>query len=111
MRITAKTKIEPLLKEYPFLLDFLVILSPKFSKLQSPLMRKTVGKLATMSQAASLVDIDLKDLLEAVAGEIRRKTNQDVKVDFGAEEQTPFMDREARLEALGRICRKGVDHA
>jgi len=112
MQITSKTKIDPLLREYPFLLDFLVNLSPKFSKLQSPLMRKTVGRLATMSRAASLGDIALNDLLAAVAGEIRRMTNQDVKVDFGTEEQRPFMDREARLEVLKDIIRdlhRGAD--
>ena len=112
MRITEKTRIDALLKTYPFLLDFLVNLTPKFSKLKNPIMRKTVGKLATMRQAASLGDMAVEDLLTAVAAEIRNVTQEDVEVNLGAEEEKPFMDRQARLEVLKDIIRdlhQGVD--
>lgn len=106
MRITASTKIDKLLKEFPFLLDFLVTLSPKFSKLRHSLMRKTVGKLATMNQAAGLGGIDLKSLLSAVAAEIRRVAGAEVEVDWDAAEEKPFADREARQDVLKDIIRE-----
>ncbi len=112
MRITEKTRIDALLKAYPFLLEFLVTLSPKFSKLKNPVMRKTVGKVATMRQAASLGDVSLEDLLTAVAAEIRNVTKEDVEINLGADEEKPFMDGQARLEVLKDIIRdlhQGVD--
>jgi hypothetical protein len=38
MELNANTKIDDLLKQYPFLLDFLITLSPKFKSLKSPLL-------------------------------------------------------------------------
>ncbi len=48
MELTANTKIDDLLKQYPFLLDFLITLSPIFKNLKNPIMRKTIGKVATL---------------------------------------------------------------
>ena len=52
MQINAKTKIDQLLKQYPFLEDFLITLSPKFKGLKNPIMRKTMGKVASLEMAA-----------------------------------------------------------
>jgi len=41
MELNAKTKIDDLLKQHPFLLDFLITLSPHFKNLKNPLIRKT----------------------------------------------------------------------
>ena len=54
MELNAKTKIDNLLKQYPFLLDFLVTLSPHFENLKNPLIRKTMGKIATLEKAAGI---------------------------------------------------------
>ncbi len=43
MDLSAKTKIDDLLTEHPFLLEFLVGKSPKFKNLKNPIMRKTGG--------------------------------------------------------------------
>ena len=62
MELNAKTKINDLLNEYPFLIDFLISKSPHFKNLKNPAMRKTVGKVATLSQAAAIgkIDVDLR---------------------------------------------------
>ena len=54
MGINAKTKIDELLKQYPFLEDFLITLSPKFKGLKNPIMRKTMGKVATLEMASTI---------------------------------------------------------
>ena len=59
MEINAATKIDELLEEYPFLEDFLVKLSPKFKGLKNPIMRKTIGKVATLSKVAGIGGLDL----------------------------------------------------
>ena len=48
MELTENTKIDKLLKEYPFLIDFLPKLSPEYNKLKNPLMRKTFGKIVNL---------------------------------------------------------------
>ena len=78
MGINANTKINDLLKEHPFLEDFLVTLSPKFKGLKNPIMRKTIGKVATLGKVAGIGGLDLDDLLAALTKEIDRQTGEDV---------------------------------
>ncbi len=106
MRLSAKTKLDDLLRSYPFLLKFLAGLSPKFSKLKSPIMRKTVGKIATIQQVAGFGGISLAELLEKIRGEIIRVTGEDVEVETSAEAPEPFAARDARLEVLKDIIRE-----
>jgi len=73
MEINAATKIDDLLKEYPFLEDFLVRLSPKFKGLKNPIMRKTIGKVATLSKIAGIGGLDLDDFLATLTAEINRQ--------------------------------------
>jgi len=80
MEMSGKTKIDELLKKYPFLLDFFIKLSPKFKMLQSAVMRKTVGKVAPLSQIAGKGGISLELLLTEVAAEIRAQTGQEVTI-------------------------------
>jgi len=107
MTIDAKTKLADLLKAYPFLLDFLAGWSPKYDKLRNPLLRNTVGKLATLDQVAALGDVALGDLFAAIGGEVRRVTGENVT---GAEGNTAgpapaFTDRAAKKEVLKDIIR------
>ena len=64
MKLNAKTKIDDLLTAYPFLLDFLVSQFPKFKHLENPLMRKTIGKVATLAQAATAGQIEVEELIK-----------------------------------------------
>ena len=77
MDINANTKIDDLLKKYGFLEDFLVKLSPKFKGLRNPIMRKTIGKVATLSKVAGIGGLDLDDFLAALTNEINRKKEKD----------------------------------
>ena len=77
MDINANTKIDDLLKEYPFLEDFLVKLSPKFKGLRNPIMRKTIGKVATLSKVAGIGCLNLDDFLAALTNEINRKKEKE----------------------------------
>jgi DUF438 domain-containing protein len=112
MDLNANTKIDDLLKDYPFLMEFLVSRSPKFKLLESAVMRKTVGKVATLSQAASIGGIELAVLLKDIAAEIRKRTGTDVPIGTAKAEAAPVMDADARQELLKDIIRdlhKGVE--
>lgn len=80
MELSGKTKMNDLLNEYPFLLDFFIKRSPKFKMLQSTAMRKTVGRVAPLSQVAGVTGIRLDLLLTEVAAEIGAHTGQDVTI-------------------------------
>jgi uncharacterized protein len=106
MPLNPKTKIDDLLKRYPFLLDFLAGLSPQFSKLKSPIMRKTIGKVATVQQVARFGDMPLAELLRNIQTEVKRVTHEDFSLEMGEEEPEPLVSREARLEVLKDIIRE-----
>ena len=106
MRIDSRTKIDDLIKKYPFLLDFLAGLSPRFAKLRSPIMRKTIGRVATLHQVASFGDLPLSELLHKIQAEIRRVTGEDVEVDSGGASPGPIDDKEVRQEVLKDIIRE-----
>lgn len=112
MDLNANTKIDDLLREYPFLMEFLVSRSPKFKLLESAVMRRTVGKVATVAQAASIGGIELPVLLRDIAAEIRKRTGADVAVGSAQAGAAPVMDADARQELLKDIIRdlhKGVE--
>ncbi|MEW5745665.1 MAG: DUF438 domain-containing protein [Nitrospirota bacterium] len=120
MQLGPGTKIDDLLSAYPFLLDFLLGQSPQFRLLQSSVMRKTVGKVATVSQAAAIGGIDPALLLRGIAAEIKDKTGESVAIaGDGAEaggaasEKAPHSaaERQALLKEIIRDLHRGVDVA
>jgi len=106
MHLEPSGRLDDLLKAYPFLLEFLAGVSPKFGKLKNPVLRKTVGRLATLQQVAGLGDMEVDRLLGAIGAEIRRVTGEEVRPETAAGAlPAPFRDRDARLEVLKDIIR------
>lgn len=89
MEITPKTKIDDLLGEYPFLLEFFLARSPKYKLLKNPISRKTIGKVASLAQVASIGGLDLDQLLLDITAEIRGKTGDEVAAVVGDDETGP----------------------
>jgi DUF438 domain-containing protein len=108
MILRPTSKLDPLLQAYPFLQEFLAGLSPKFGKLRNPVLRRTVGKVASLEQVARLGDFPVGRLLEAIAAEIRRAAGESVEIEAGASlgPSAPMADREARKEVLKDIIRE-----
>src|SRR5450830_2046949 len=100
MTITPKTTVHTLLKEYPFLLEYLAAYHPEFGKLTNPVLRRTMGRMATLDKAAQLADLPLNQLMNDVAGEIQAKTGARPEIA-----DAPGVDTvdPARLEALAAI--------
>ena len=103
MTLNSGTKIADLLREYPFLLDYLAGLSPQFSRLKSPILLKTIGRVATLRQAAGFGGIPPAELLQKIRAEIERATGQVVEIESEEMPAPPLADREARLEVLKDI--------
>ena len=73
MNIISQTTVNELLKTFPQLLEVLVDLNPQFNKLENPILRKTMGRVATLQQASQVAGIPaltlINHLREAVGQE------------------------------------------
>jgi len=99
MELNTNTKIDDLLKQHPFLLDFLITLSPKFKNLKNPVVRKTMGKVATLKKAATIGGLKVEDLISRLSAEIGKQTS-----NTSASEE-PVADPEEKQEVLKDIIR------
>ncbi len=68
--ITPKTKVLELIETYPELEDILIEIAPAFKKLKNPILRKTVAKIATLQQAASIGGIKTEELINRLRKEV-----------------------------------------
>ncbi len=81
--ITPKTKVLQLIEHYPQLEDVLIEYTPAFKKLKNPVLRRTVAKIATLQQAASIGNVKVEELINR----LRREVGQDLLKDA---EDTPY---------------------
>lgn len=114
MELTPKTRIDDLLGRYPFLLEFFLGLSPKYRILKNPITRRTIGKVATMAQVASIGGLSLDGLLADIAAEVKSRTGEELTVaESGDVSEMPALkDRRVRQEILKGIItdlHEGVD--
>ncbi len=77
--ITPKTKIGELLEAYPELEPVLFDLAPEFKKLKNPILRKTVGKVATLQQAASLAGIPVTRIINTLRAEVGQEISDKIE--------------------------------
>lgn len=61
--ITLQTKIAQIMSDYPELEQTLLELSPAFAKLQNPVLRKTIARVTSVQQAASIAGLDPAHML------------------------------------------------
>ena len=103
MGITESITINELLSKYPYLQDYLIQRSPKFKKLTNPVIRSTMGKIATVAKAAAIGGIDPRQLVDELNEEIRRKG--------GAAMAEADADRRAQLKQILLDLHAGADRA
>jgi len=68
--ITPKTKIYDLLEAYPQLEEVLISAAPQFNKLTNPLLRKTITKITSLSQAAIIGNLKVEELVNLLREKI-----------------------------------------
>jgi len=107
MELNAKTKIDDLLKQFPFLEDYLISLSPKFKGLKNPIMRKTMGKVASLEMAAAVSGQSLELLISSLTAEIERQSSHNTAADEAApaSQHQPLTDPQQRQAALKGIIK------
>lgn len=68
--ITPKTKVMDVIENYPQLEAALINYVPAFEKLKNPILRRTVGKIATLQQAAIIGNVPVSELVNFLRKEI-----------------------------------------
>jgi hypothetical protein len=63
MEITQKTKLFDVLKAYPQLEERIINTAPPFKNLKNPILRRTVGKLASIEKVAEIGKIDVVEFI------------------------------------------------
>jgi hypothetical protein len=61
--ITPRTSVAELLDAYPELEQVLVDAAPPFRKLRNPVLRRTIARVTSLEQAASVAGVPLRDLI------------------------------------------------
>ncbi|MDH4162919.1 MAG: DUF438 domain-containing protein [Nitrospirota bacterium] len=103
MELNASSKVNDLLNRYPFLKDYLVGLNPEFKMLDNPFMRKTVGRIASLGKVAMIGGMDVRDLLNGIAAEIKKKTGETVAISV---KEGGVNEDAARIETMKNIIKE-----
>jgi hypothetical protein len=72
--ITPKTKVAEVLNAYPELEDVLVDLAPAFKKLKNPVLRKTIARVTSLQQAASVGGLPVETIVNRLRKEVGQET-------------------------------------
>ena len=110
LEVTPKTNINALLEAYPQLEAFLMGLNPKYKKLKNPVLRRTIARVATLTQVAmiggykpeELVNLIRKELGQPPLGETANPESEtpteEPRPDWAGGEPARILDGGALLE-------------
>jgi uncharacterized protein (DUF2249 family) len=64
--ITPQTRIGEFLDNFPELEELLISLSPAFQKLKNPVLRRTIGRVATFQQVAVVGNVPIETIINTL---------------------------------------------
>jgi hypothetical protein len=73
MEITSQSRLFDVLEAYPFLEAQIINIAPPFQNLKNPVLRRTVGKIATLEKVAQIGGMDVGKLVNT----LRRAVGQE----------------------------------
>lgn len=89
MEITSHSKLLDVLKEYPSLEEKIINIAPPFKNLQNPVLRRTVGQLATLEKVAQIGNLEVIELVNTLRREIGQpEIRADAKIEISIPEKT-----------------------
>ena len=97
--ITLDTKIADLLNDYDGMKDILIKINPKFKKLNNPILRRTLAKLAGVRQAAvvgGMEPMDLLNQLRVAVGQTPVETDETIKENNLNEQAPEWINQEPK---------------
>lgn len=97
MEIDLHTRIGALLKAYPELETVLLELSPAFSRLRNPVLRRTVAKAATVKQTAKMAGISPEEMVAILRRKAGLAPESAWPANVPSEERTPEWFDESKV--------------
>ena len=81
LEITPKSKINALLNTYPELEAYLMTLHPKYKNLKNPVLRRTIGRIATLTQVSKIGGFDTLELVNLLRKKVGQNPLLNEKID------------------------------
>jgi hypothetical protein len=106
LAITPETKIGTLLDKYPQLESLLISMSPTYKKLRNPVLRKTVGKIASLKQVAQIGGFPVSELVNTLRRELGQTEISGEKDGDAPGEVSPAPDWVTELEVAQTLDAK-----
>ncbi len=107
MKIEQNTQILSLVREFPFLIEALAEHNKTFEKLRNPILRQTIGRVATIEKAAFMGKENILDLMLFIAGKIMAATGRQLEIVPPQVDEPvasiQVMSDEERMESLKKI--------
>ena len=98
--ITMETKVSELLSDYPGMKETLIAINPKFKKLNNPVLRRTLAKVASVKQAAIVGGMDPLELLNRLRESVGQPPvdaeGETVAVSNGSQEKPAWISAEPK---------------
>jgi len=100
--ITLETKVADLLNDYEGMKDILIKINPKFKKLNNPVLRRTLAKIAGVKQAAVVGGMEPMDLLNQLREAVGQKpvTMESGDAEQAMQEEIPAWITQAPKESI-----------
>ena len=89
MEITFDTKVFALLKAYPKMQEYLITLSPRYKKLKNPILKRTIGRVASLRQASYLGGFKPEELVNLLRKEVGQEPIKDDMTEDIAQKEKP----------------------
>ncbi|MBM3129219.1 MAG: DUF1858 domain-containing protein [Chloroflexi bacterium] len=114
MEITPRSKLFDVLNAYPALEEQIIGIAPPFKNLKNPVLRRTVGQLATLEQVArigNLNPLELVNTLRRAVGqpEIRADAPTDVAIPPKTESDPEWIAGEPQFVVNGAVLLRQGD--
>ncbi|MHA1994635.1 MAG: DUF438 domain-containing protein [Candidatus Hodarchaeales archaeon] len=98
--LSEATKIMDVIDEYPFLTDVLVELDPILRRFKNPILRKTVGRRATLTDVSDMINKDLNEVITFFSKKIEASTRTKVEQKVSSERQSGWEDEHMRKREM-----------
>lgn len=79
--ITPKTTVADLLTDYPQLEELLINTAPVFVKLKNPILRRTIARVTTIAQAATIANLPVDALVNTLRKAVGQNAPESLNVD------------------------------
>ncbi len=98
--LSEATKVIELIDKFPFLEEKLVELDPLLKRFRNPILRKTVGRRATLTDVADMINRDIKSVIMFFSNQIEQQTGTKIETKVGDARKSGWEDEHVRKREM-----------